>query len=277
MISVSNISSAYNSMYRPIYSISNAILRNIGAIEASKEVVENAPLVPSFEKEFRSDALIRTVHHGTSIEGNNLTLYQTKKILEGENIVAKARDVQEVVNYRNTMTLLDELVHKKGAYEEEMLLDIHKTTVFKVVAEEKIGVYRDTQVVVKEQDTGEIVFRPPPPNEVPYMIEDFFVWLNSQSAKTIHPIIRAGIAHYILVSVHPFVEGNGRTVRAFATLVLMKENYDIKRFFSLEEQFDEDPASYYQAFARVDKQTTNIAKRDLTPWHEYLTEVVEAE
>ena len=83
--------------------------------------------------------------------------------------------------------------------------------------------------------------------------------------------------HYVLVSIHPFVEGNGRTVRAFATLVLLKEGYDIKRFFALEEHFDDDPAAYYQAFYQVDKQNTNIASRDLTPWLEYFTDVVAIE
>ena len=64
-------------MYQPKYIISNKILKNIGGIEASKEVIENAPLVPSFEKQFQTDAYIRTIHHGTHLEGNDLTLYQT--------------------------------------------------------------------------------------------------------------------------------------------------------------------------------------------------------
>ena len=88
-------------MYQPKYIISNKILKNIGGIEASKEVIENAPLVPSFEKQFQTDAYIRTIHHGTHLEGNDLTLYQTKKILEGAEVYARARDIQEVINYRS--------------------------------------------------------------------------------------------------------------------------------------------------------------------------------
>ena len=73
-------------MYSPKFLISHKILRNIGQIEAAKEVIENAPLVPSFEKQFQSDAIVRTVYHGTHIEGNDLTLIQTKKVLEGEEV-----------------------------------------------------------------------------------------------------------------------------------------------------------------------------------------------
>lgn len=258
-------------MYQPKYVISNKILKNIGAIEASKEIIENAPLVPSFEKQFQSDAVTRTVHHGTHIEGNDLTLYQTKKVLEGAEVYARARDIQEVINYRNVVQLLDELSAKRGGYDPEMIKEIHKVTVEKLIVPEKVGVFRTTEVVIKEEGTGKIIFSPPPAVEVPYLIDDFFAWLNNSDAMEIHPVIRAGIAHYILVAIHPFVEGNGRTVRAFATLMMIREGYDIKKFFSLEEHFDSDPGSYYDALSQVDQQAINIGARDITPWLEYFT------
>jgi len=264
-------------MYQPKYSITNKILKNVGQVEAAKEVIENAPLVPYYEKQFKSDAVIRTVHHGTHIEGNELSLDQTKKILEGESVVAHERDIQEVINYRNVTILLDELAVKRGGYDLDMLKDIYKETVKNLVADEKAGQFRKTQVIIKEEGTGRVVFQPPPYIEVPYLLQDFIEWLNSPDVRDIHPIMKAGIVHYILVSIHPFVEGNGRTVRAFATLVLLRENYDIKKFFSLEEHFDQDPGRYYETFAETDKQSEIISERDLTSWLEYFTEVVAVE
>lgn len=264
-------------MYQPKYTITNRILLNIGKIEAAKEVIENAPLVPSFEKRFQSDAVVRTVHHGTHIEGNDLSLLQTRKILEGESIFAKHRDIQEVINYRNVVELLDELAFKKGGYEIEMLTEIHSFTTDKLVSDEEKGVFRKVQVVVKNEDTGEVILRPPAFVEVPHLIGKLVEFLNSEYAKQIHPVILAGIVHYYLVAVHPFVEGNGRTARAFATLVLIKSGYDIKRFFSLEEHFDADPLAYYQALSEVDKQSEDVRERDLTNWLEYFTGVVAVE
>jgi len=264
-------------MYQPKYVISNKILKNIGAIEASKEVIESAPLVPTFQKQFQTDAVIKTVHHGTHIEGNDLTYLQTKKILEGGEVYGKPRDIQEIINYRNVITLLDELAFKRGGYEPDMLKEIHKLTVEKIVSAEKVGVFRTSQVVIKDEVTGEVVFSPPPFIEIPYLLDDFFAWLNSSEALEIHPILKAGITHYILVAIHPFVEGNGRVSRAFATLILIRDGYDIKKFFSLEEHFDSDPASYYEAFSNVDKQSKNIGARDLTAWLEYFTQAVAAE
>lgn len=264
-------------MYSPKFVISNKILKNIGAIEAAKEIIESAPLVPTFQKQFQSDALLRTVHHGTHIEGNDLTLLQTKKILEGQEVYGRPRDIQEVINYRNVVALLDELAFKRGGYEPEMLKEIHKLTVDKIVSAEKIGVFRTSQVVIKDETTGKVVFSPPPFIEVPFLLEDFFAWLNSSAALEVHPILKAGIVHYILVTIHSFVEGNGRVARAFTTLSLIRDGYDIKRFFALEEHFDNDPAAYYDAFSQVDAQSPNIGARDLTPWLEYFTEVVAAE
>lgn len=240
-------------------------------------MIENAPLVPYYEKKFQSDAVARTVHHGTHIEGNDLNLDQTMKILEGEKVFGRDRDVQEVINYRNVVSLLDDLVNKRDVYNIETLKEIHFETVNKIVPEEKVGSLRNVQVVIREQSRGEVVLEPPPAAEVPYLLDDFFAWLASDTVDEIHPILLAGIAHYILVAIHPFVEGNGRTARAFATLVMLKKGYDIKRFFALEEHFDSDPAAYYEAFAEVDKQSKNLAARDMTPWLEYFTEVVAVE
>lgn len=264
-------------MYTPKFTISNKILKNIGQIEGAREVIENAPLVPSFEKQFQTDAIIRTVYHGTHIEGNDLTLIQTKKVLEGEEVYGRSRDIQEVINYRNVVKIIDDLSRKQGDYEIGQLKEVHKACVDKLVSDETAGVIRKSQVVIKEEGTGEIIFRPPSFLEVPYLLEDFFEWLNSEEGRETHSVIRASITHYILVAIHPFIEGNGRTARAFATLVLLKEGYDTKRFFALEEHFDRELHSYYSAFSSVDKQSMDIGERDLTPWLEYFTEALAVE
>jgi len=267
-------------MYQPKFSISNDILANIGLIEAAREVVKNAPLVPVYESRFVKDALARTVHHGTHLEGNDLTLAETKKIIEGENILAAKRDVQEVINYRNVLKYIDSLEKeiKEGLqYSQTLLKKINRIVCQRIVPGEQVGRYRETQVVLKDEGTDEVVFRPPAAIEVPYLVEDFFDWLNSTEAKKIHPVLRAGVAHYYIVSVHPFVEGNGRTARALATLVLFAENYDIKKFFSLEEYFDKDAQRYYAALTKADKQSPALTQRDLTSWLEYFSQATAVE
>ena len=263
-------------MYTPKYTITNSILCHIGEIEAAKELIENAPLVPSFAKQFQTDAVMRTVHHGTHIEGNDLTFLQTKKVLEGETVMARARDIQEVVNYRNVVGFLDELA-KVPNYSEGDLKEIQKRVVERIVDPGKIGIFRTTSVVIKNEDTGEVILRPPQFFDVPFLVGEFLTWLNSPVAREVHPILKAGIAHYLVSAIHPFIEGNGRTARSFANLVLIKDGFDIKKFFALEEHFDADPGTYYQAFTEVDKTGEKVFERDLTAWLSYFTGVVAIE
>lgn len=268
-------------MYKPNYTITTKLLDNISKIEASREVISNAALVPAWEANFRKDALVRTVHHGTHLEGNPLSRDEARRLVEAYSpvddpwmvaskaeVVGKERDIQEVINYRNVMAFLEEardLVSKIG-YEEEILKRIHKLTVERILPSESGGVYRKSQVVIKDSGSGEITFRPPPAVEVPFQIEALFSWLKDSDFKEHHPLIRAGVVHYELVRIHPFTDGNGRVARAMALLVMHCEGYEVKRFFSIEEYFDKQSGDYYKALQQVSK-----LGYDLTPWLEYFT------
>lgn len=256
-------------MYTPKCVITNKILKNIGIIEASKEVIDHAPLLPYYEKQFRDDAMVRSVHHGTHIEGNELNLTQAEKVLMGQDVVARERDIQEVINYRKAMELISELKvqSEKFKIDEEVIKELHKITVQKILSEEKCGVYRKTSVVVKNSQTGDISFRPPLAIAVPYQIKDLLAFINSPAEQDVHPVLKSGIVHYELVRIHPFLDGNGRVARALSTLILFLEGYDIRKFFSLEEYFDSDAAEYYSALQSVEKN-----KGDLTFFLEYFTE-----
>src|SRR5438477_589224 len=111
-------------MFQPKYQITNKILKNIGTIEASKEVIDHAPLLPYYEREFRKDALVRTVHYGTHIEGNELDLSQAQKVLEGGEVVARDRDIQEVINYRAAMEFVGSLENSKSGIDENLILKL---------------------------------------------------------------------------------------------------------------------------------------------------------
>ncbi len=237
----------------------------MGIIEAAKEVIENAPLVPAWEAKFREDAMVRTVHHGTHIEGNELTFTEAERLLAGAKIVGRERDIQEVLNYRNVLKFIES--YQKPEVSEETLKHMHELTVHRILPEDAVGNYRKTQVVVKNSQTGEVTFRPPPPIEVPFLLASFLQWLNDTSPDDVHTVLKAGIAHYEIVRIHPFLDGNGRVARAISTLVLFKAGYDIKRFFSLEEHYDREPLQYYEAL-----QSVGRLEGSLTGWLEYFTQ-----
>lgn len=269
-------------MYIPKFTISQKILKNVSLIEACKEVINTAPLIPAWEKEFQSEAKARTIHFGTHLEGNRLSFDQAKKVIGGERVVARDRDVWEVINYRNVLDYIDKLgklakvrsssEEEKVKYSQTVLKKIHKLTVKKILDAKNCGKYRTKKVVIKNLKTNEVVFRPVPPVEIKFQMEDFFDWLNSSKASQVHSVLKAGIAHFELARIHPFIDGNGRTARAFAILILFLENYDIKKLFSLEEHFDKEALSYYQALT-----SGSVHRGDLTLWLEYFTDVLGVE
>ncbi|KKP81356.1 MAG: hypothetical protein UR81_C0001G0027 [Candidatus Levybacteria bacterium GW2011_GWB1_35_5] len=252
-------------MYKPKYSITNKILKNIGSIEASKEVIDHAPLLPYFEKEFRQDAIVRSVHFGTHIEGNELNLSQAEKVLQGQEVIARDRDIQEVINYRKVLEYISS-ISKDAKINEEIIKKIHGITVDKILDSSQQGTYRKTQVVVKNSHTGEISFRPPLAVAIPFQIKELLDFTESSQESDVHPVLESGIVHFEFVRIHPFLDGNGRVARAFATLILFLKGYDIRKFFSLEEYFDKDASSYYEALQSVEKNDG-----DLTKWLEYFT------
>jgi Fic family protein len=269
-------------MYEPQYTITQTILKNIGLIEGSREVVEHAALVPAWEAQFRQDALERAVHHGTHLEGNELSKEQANRLVAVEEtqveeaasqagITAKDRDIQEVINYRKVMKWIDQLgLSEKNAvaFDEALLKELHRVTMERLLSEADQGNYRQVQVVIKNSKTGEVSYRPPLSVEIPFQLDEFFGWLNSEPALAHHPVLRAGIIHYELARVHPFIDGNGRVARAMALLSLFVQGYDVKRFFSLEEYYDQNPEEYYKAL----QSASNDERYDLTAWLEYFTQ-----
>jgi Fic family protein len=274
-------------MYEPRYIITHEMLKNIGKIEAAREIIDHSALVPAWDAKFREEALSRSIHHGTHIEGNALSLEQAKKLIrvdepvaskaaEKAGIVGRDRDIQEVINYRKVLEWIDHWgreLDSNPKYTEAMVKDLHKVTVERIMSQEQSGIYRRVEVVVKNSATNEVSFKPPPFVEVPYHMNEFIAWLNGDDGKDHHPIIRAGITHYELARIHPFVDGNGRVARAVATLVLYSEGFNVKQFFSLEEYFDLNAASYYQALQSVGEGEDF----DLTYWLEYFTLGLSAE
>lgn len=266
-------------MYQPNFKITNNLLTYISRIEAAKAMIDHAPLVPAWEAKFRDEAFTRTVHYGTKIEGNDLTKEQASQIVrmsddvdstqiaQKAGMLARDRDIQEVINYRNVISWIEKqrTGDLKTVFTQDTLKILHKLTVSRVVEDNFSGVYRDKQVIVKSAVNASIVYRPPVSMEIPFLISDFFEWVQSEESQNIHPIFRAAITHYQLVHIHPFIEGNGRTARAMATLLLYTLGYDFKRFFSLEQYFDSDVEAYYNALLSV--QQTQDA--DLSYWLEY--------
>jgi len=256
-------------MFKPNFKYTNKIVKLLTRISAARETILNSPLIPKWNVTLRQEAIIHSAHSSTSIEGNRLSLEQVSELARGREITATRRDKQEVLNYLDVLRNIKNLV-KNNFITEKDILNIHRMVTKNTLDNpEDCGVYRNRYVVVGNRFTGEIFFRPPQNQEVPELVKDLLSWINSEESKELDPVIEAGIVHYELVRIHPFVDGNGRTARVLAALILYLRGFDTNQFFCLDDYYDSDRSAYYKALQSVKPDTL-----DLTDWLEYFTEGV---
>lgn len=256
-------------MFNPNFNYTHKIVKNLVDIASAREIILNAYLVPKWEISLRRDALIRAAHASTAIEGNPLTLEEVSQLAQGRKITATRKAQQEVLNYLKVLEDIGKY-QEKDEITEKNILKLHRDITKEILENpEHEGKYRELQVYVGNRITGEVIFMPPSPEKVPELMGEFIEWLNSNDSSQLNPILIAGIAHYEFVRIHPFVDGNGRTARALATLILSLKEFDIKKFFALDDYYDSDRMAYYRALNSVDQKTL-----DITGWIEYFTDGV---
>lgn len=259
--------------FNPKYTITEKILNNLTAIASAREVIEQAHLVPKWEAKLRRDALVRNTHSSTAIEGNKLTLEQVKALAEGKDVIATNKDKIEVLNYIEVLEKIPSLA-EKGKFKVADLLNIHKIitkNVMQNIADS--GVFRNRQVFVGKRIFDGTTFKdvveymPPKTEEVSRLVQEFTEWLNLDKSWGLNPVLLAGIAHYEIARIHPFIDGNGRTARLVATLILYLSGFDHRRIFALDDYYDRDRQAYYAAL-----KTAQQSNGDITQWLEYFTD-----
>jgi Fic family protein len=261
--------------FNPKYTITDKILNNLTNITSAREVIEQAYLIPKWEVKLRRQALLRNTHSSTAIEGNKLSFEQVESLAEGKDVVATNKDKQEVLNYIEALEKISAFA-EKGKMTSADLLKIHRIVTKDVMQNNTdSGVFRNRQVFVGKRIFDGTTFKelveymPPKTEEVPQLIQEFIDWLNRDKAWEINPVLLAGIVHYEIARIHPFIDGNGRTARLIAALILYLSDFDYRRIFALDDYYDRDRQAYYAALKTA--QTNNS---DITKWLEYFTDGV---
>lgn len=250
----------------PRFTITNAITTNLTAIERARGFLEAATLSEAWVQRMSQRALLLEAHHTTHIEGTQLTIEQAEQVWSGKTVTADGDDVRELLNYRAAFQLVSDSLNHGDPITEGLIREIHKRLVEGVRGESgQPGRYRTVQNFVANSATKAIVYTPPAPQEVPPLMHDLVTWLREDSA--IHPVLVAGIAQFLLVHIHPFVDGNGRTSRLLSTLCLYRSGYDFKRLFTISEFYDRDRSRFYRAI-----QGVRDAGMDLTGWLEFFSD-----
>lgn len=259
-------------MFNPQYKLTTDIVKMLTAVAEAKAVIERARILPKQELKLRRQALIRMSHSSTAIEGNQLNIHEVAAIVGHKKIDAPARDIFEVQNYLKALKYIEQVVEKKQPITEKILLKIHKLVTDKTLNKESVGHYRKGPVYVVRRRLGfpsEIMYTGPDAKKVPTLCANLIDWIQKSEKQEINPIIAAGIVHQEIAAIHPFNDGNGRTARALATLILYQRGYDFRRLFALEDYYNKDRQKYYKAINIG--ETYNERKTDFTAWLKYFS------
>jgi Fic family protein len=228
-------------------------------LDALKQKLDSfRPLPLEVVRNLHADLVLRWTYHSNAIEGNTLTLKETKVVLEGITVGGKSmREHFEAINHREAILFMEDLVAKNEPLSEWQIKSIHQL-ILKNIDDNNAGIYRKTNVIISGAEHV-----PPDVVRVQSDMENLIGWDQAQGAA-LHPVERAARLHTDFVKIHPFVDGNGRTARLLMNLELMKSGFP-PVVLPVEKRLE-----YYEA---LDKAHT---KNDYEPFLQLIIEMTAA-
>ncbi len=198
--------------------LSTSLEKILKEIDLLKEKLDSYRQFDSFK--IKQALELEYTFESNKIEGNTMTLRETDMVInEGLTISGKSmREHLEAINHQEAIGFIKELISKSNSLNERDLLSIHNLILRGIIPEDA-GRYRKVQVMIQGSS-----HMPPQPLLVPQEMEEYFNWYEINKNK-LHPVILAAEMHERLVTIHPFIDGNGRTSRLIMNLILMQKGY----------------------------------------------------
>jgi Fic family protein len=206
-----------------------------------------------------------TVAASTAIEGNQLTPAQVDNVLRGVAVNGRPTDIRDIHNYNRALDLANRFALRDDFEWSQELIRRLNATIIDGLDDDERGEYRRAPVIVGG------VYEPPDHRWVPGLMSEFVEWLNG--ATTEHMLIGAGLAHLNVVSIHPWLNGNGRTSRVVGSLALMRGGIAAPELVNIESVIRADPDAYVSALQTSHGAAYAPDRHSATPWLEYFAAI----
>ena len=257
--------------FNPNYTITPSITKALLEIERHKEAIDMLPVNASLIASLRETARLMSTHYSTQIEGNALTKEEVKQVAEGNKggFPGRERDELEVRNYFRALEYLEKELNTGSKLTEQLIKTTHSLV---LIGLKRVTPYREGQNVIKDGQTGRIVYMPPEAHDVATLMKNLVAWINDSIVEQELPApIIAGLAHYQFATIHPYYDGNGRTARLLTSFILHKTGYGMKGIYSLEEYYAKNLQGYYKALTigKSHNYYGGRAESDVTPFLDY--------
>lgn len=251
-----------DNIFTPRFDISNAIKGFIADIERNAWLVDRMPIMPKQETWIRREVSIERAVGTTTIEGAEITEAAVKDLVKRPPSGTPSEQERANLNAIRAYEDIDYLSDQIDIPINELVIRELNRQLMRGAAETLTpGVYRKGQNRVGR-------YMPPNQGDVPSHMRAFSQWLELENEM--HPVLKAGLAHIHLVAIHPFWDGNGRTARGLATLILQRSQFHFRKLLSLEKWMSKMQAEYRTAI----EQTLGAEfshEYDATPWLEFFT------
>jgi Fic family protein len=257
-------------MFNPKYKYTKEIVENIGEIRELVVSLNERRFPNTVLAGLERSAKALSTFSSTSIEGNPLLLTDVKKILKTrpDSITDTQR---EVLNYNDALEQLNERLEEGNIeFSHKLVLDVHKVVIKDLIPKTQTGRYREQPVFINDPRTGKTLYWPPDDNDVKPLMDELINFVNQVDSKT-DSIIKAGIFHKQFVIIHPFIDGNGRTVRLLTKVLLTQLGLNTFNLFSFENYYNSDISEYFRKVGVFNNYYDIVNDIDFTKWLEYFT------
>jgi Fic family protein len=241
-------------------------------VKSLMQIAETKPFLDEYwgtrqEVKLLRMAKVRAITYSNQIEGNHLSEAEVAAILQGKTVRGTKKDIQEVHNYQEALDYVERIVESSGDSQSVRLADmcdLQRLVTSGVIDEKQCGRVRTVSVSILNAATGEMIQECPQPFELKDLLDDLWGWLDR--TRNVNPFVRSFAFHFIAVAIHPFADGNGRTVRLMQHLLLLLFGQKLASFVPSETVIMRSRDRYYLAIRE------SRALGQLTPILEYLAQ-----
>lgn len=224
--------------------LTDKFIQSLMKIAECKPFLDEVLTTP-LEVQLHRQAQIKAITYSNQIEGNRLDEKAVTTLIGTTPSKTKDKDEKEILNYQNALSYAETLSKENKLPSTRDFCDLQKLVTADLIQKNQHGRLRTISVSIVNDTTGAEIEKCPDPSQVPFLMEELWNWLKEN--EDTNPFARAFAFHYLAVAIHPFADGNGRTVRLFQQVLLLQGGESIARYVPSETIVMRNRNHYYAA------------------------------
>jgi Fic family protein len=234
--------------------LTDSFVQSLMKIAECKPFLDEVLTTP-LEVQLHRQAQIKAITYSNQIEGNKLDEKAVTALLGSASTKTRDKDAKEILNYQNALSYAETLAQEKKTPSIRDFCDLQKLVTADLIQKNQHGRLRTIPVSIVNEATGTEIEKCPDPTQIPFLMEELWAWLKEN--EDTNPFARAFAFHYLAVAIHPFADGNGRTVRLFQQILLLQGGETLASYVPSETVVMRNRGRYYTAIRQCKSLQSN--------------------